>query len=180
MDIFNVWKEKIMSVPKANLYGADLYGTNLRGADLYGADLYGADLRDADLRGADLYGADLLGANLCGADLREADLRRANLTGVNLTGANLTGANLTGADLREVLGNSQELKSMQVETYIIVYSSTHIQIGCERHTIKNGQSLTTDVFYKWKVKRRWSGGVSGKNGSFKPSRCRLQRGLKND
>jgi uncharacterized protein YjbI with pentapeptide repeats len=108
----------------ANLRGADLRGADLRGADLWDANLRGADLWDANLRGADLRGVDLRDANLRGADLRGADLRGADLRGVDLRDANLRGAH----------GINDYVKCIQLDTYPITYTATHIQIGCERHT----------------------------------------------
>jgi uncharacterized protein YjbI with pentapeptide repeats len=62
------------------------------------ANLYGADLSGANLYGADLSRANLSGANLSGANLSGANLSRANLSGANLYGADLSGANLYGSD----------------------------------------------------------------------------------
>jgi len=146
----------------ADLYGANLYGANLRGADLYGAnlqkaDLYGADLQGADLQGADLQGADLQGANLQGADLRGADLQGANLYGADLQKADLYGANLYGADLRganlrgadlQCSGNMKELRTMQIDTYKIGFTLDTLQIGCQRHLIKDWKEFTNDKIAK--------------------------------
>ena len=114
----------------ANLHGANLYGANLCEADLCRADLRRADLRRADLRGADLYGADLTRANLT-----RANLTRANLGGANLGGANLAEANLGGADLRYCIGNMKEIKSMQIDTWPVVWTKDTMAIGCKQHTI---------------------------------------------
>jgi len=130
----------------ADLRGADLSGAYLRDADLSGADLSGAYLRDADLSGADLSGADLRGAYLRGADLSGADLRDAYLRGAYLRGAYLSGAylrdaDLSGADLRElgsmwgVTGNLREVKAIQADIWPVTYTATHMQIGCQFHTL---------------------------------------------
>jgi len=114
----------------ADLRGANLYGANLRGADLSGANLSGANLYGADLRGADLYGANLYGADLSGA----------NLSGANLYGANLSGANLSGANLWNTTGNMGEIKSLQLDTWSVVWikdqeNKTTLQIGCQCHPL---------------------------------------------
>jgi hypothetical protein len=109
----------------ADLRGADLYRANLQGADLQGADLRGADLRGANLREADLQGANLQGADLRGADLQGADLRWAHLREANLREANLW----------STIGNGLEIKSLQLGTYTITYTSTDLQIGCKRYPI---------------------------------------------
>ena len=125
----------------ADLSGADLSGAYLRGAYLRGADLSGADLRGADLSGAYLRDADLSGADLSGAYLRDADLSGADLSGADLRGAYLRGADLSGADLRElgsmwgVTGNLREVKAIQADIWPVTYTATHMQIGCQFHTL---------------------------------------------
>lgn len=98
--------------------------------------LRGADLRGADLRGANLRGADLYSANLRGADLRGADLRDANLRGADLYSADLYSANLRDADIRGSIGDMSKVKSIQIDTYLISYTSTHLSIGCQLHKIE--------------------------------------------
>ena len=94
-------------------------------ADLHEADLSGADLSEADLRRADLHGADLHGANLSEANLSEA----------NLSEANLYGANLRRADLHGTIGNMREVRSLHIDTWPVTWTSTDLQIGCQRHSI---------------------------------------------
>ena len=82
----------------------------------------------ANLRGVDLCDADLLGANLRGTDLRGTDLR--------------------GTDLRGVFGNMKHVKSLQIETYYITYTSKIIQIGCQRHTIEEWKNFDNKSILK--------------------------------
>ena len=115
---------------------ADLSGANLR--DAY---LRGANLDDANLSGANLSGANLGGANLRDANLSGANLRDANLSGANLSGANLRDANLRGANLSELssiwglTGNLREVKAIQADIWPVTYTATHMQIGCQFHTL---------------------------------------------
>jgi hypothetical protein len=81
-------------------------------------------------------------ANLRGANLRGADLRGANLRGANLRGADLRGANLRGANLWSVIGNKNNIKSIQLEKYDISYTSEVMQIGCQRHDIEKWFKFT--------------------------------------
>ncbi|MFY4219703.1 pentapeptide repeat-containing protein [Achromobacter xylosoxidans] len=121
-----------------------------RGADLRGANLGGAYLRDAYLRDAYLRGANLGGANLGGADLRGANLGGADLRGANLGGAYLRDAYLRGADLGELSsiwgasGNLRELKAVQCDTWPVSYTATHMQIGCQFHTLEAWWSFTDE------------------------------------
>ncbi|MBK6786282.1 MAG: pentapeptide repeat-containing protein [Betaproteobacteria bacterium] len=139
----------------ANLSGANLLGANLRDAYLIGANLSGANLSDAyliganlsgaNLSGANLIGANLSGANLLGANLRDAyligaNLSGANLSGANLSGANLSGANLLGANLRGAKWDNITISRSPLHVSIpnewaIVILDTHMQIGCELHSL---------------------------------------------
>ena len=87
----------------------------------------------------------LTDVNLFGVDLTDANLTGANLTGANLFGANLTGANLTGADLFDTIGNMEQVKSLQLETWMITYTDTMLQIGCQRHTIEEWFAFDDDT-----------------------------------
>ncbi len=86
---------------------------------------------------ANLDGANLVRANLYRANLYGANLYGANLYGANLYRANLDGANLDGANLWGCAGNRNEIKSLFLsEDYSITYTAKHMQIGCEKHEIK--------------------------------------------
>ena len=64
--------------------------------------------------------------------------QRANLINANLRGANLRGANLTNIrSLWGTVGNMAEVKSMQVDTWPVTYTSTHMQIGCQLHPLSD-------------------------------------------
>ncbi len=126
---------------RADLYGANLYGANLSRANLSEAKLYGASLSRANLSEANLYGADLSRANLSRANLSEA-----NLYGANLSRANLSEANLYGASLWGCAGDRDYIKSLFIsDDYPITYTATHLQIGCERHEIKDWWGFDDDI-----------------------------------
>jgi len=131
---------------KQRYTGAVLYKgpkSDLRRANLRSADLRGANLRSAYLSGAYLSGADLSGANLSGTNLSGADLIHANLIH-----ANLSSAYLSGAELR-CMGNMREIRTMQIDTWEIGYTSDTLQIGCQRHAIKRWRKWDTEAGQKW-------------------------------
>ena len=82
-------------------------------------------------------------ANLMGANLEDV-----NLTGVNLTGATLIDANLTGVKLWGVIGNLENIKSMQCDRYEIAYTSRVLQIGCEQHPISDWWEFDDETINK--------------------------------
>jgi hypothetical protein len=129
---------------RANLSHANLSRANLRGVNLSDADLSDADLSDSDLSDANLRGANLRGVNLSDADLSDANLSRANLS---------------RADLRNCIGNMKQIKSLQCDTWLISYTSTHLNIGCRTHTIEDWfdfsndeiSSMDNEALVWWKV-----------------------------
>ena len=86
---------------------------------------------------AKLEGANLKGANLEGAYLRDAYLRDANLKGAYLKDANLKGAYLEGAT-----GNNREIKTLQLGTYIVNFTSEMLYVGCKSMLIEDLDSIT--------------------------------------
>jgi uncharacterized protein YjbI with pentapeptide repeats len=107
--------------------------------------LQDANLLGADLRGADLRGANLQDAYLQGADLQDAYLRGANLRGANLRGADLQDADLQGADLQKCVGNGKEIKHTARYRWHIVWTADVLQIGCQRHPIKEWRDFTDET-----------------------------------
>ena len=146
----------------ADLRGLDLSNANLKNALLSNADLRGVNISDADLSDTDMdninaSNADFSCSSLRGADLSFSNLRNSNLNEVNmsfskLSGSDLSGSNLffsnfsgsnldladlTNVNLQGVSGNNKEIKSLFVtETYLITYTAKELQVGCERHNIK--------------------------------------------
>jgi len=116
---------------EVSLHYADLYSADLRYANLRSAKLYAANLSSADLRSANLYSSDLSSANLSSADLRSAILRYANLSSVIL---------------RNTIGNTIEIKSMQLDTYMIVIDLKNnvMAIGCRQYTIDEWDNFSDE------------------------------------
>ena len=133
------------NLSNAKLSSANLRGANLRGANLSNAKLIGANLSYAYLSDANLIGTYLIGANLRDADLSGADLSDANLSGANLRDANLIGANLIDSDLRDAIGNSKQVKSLQLGKYnITILVGIKIHIGCQTHTVEQWEKFTDE------------------------------------
>ena len=132
---------------------ADLRNASLRGADLHNADLRGANLSNADLRDANLSNASLRGANLRGARLSYARLHNARLSNADLRVADLSNADLRGADLRVAdllcFGNMREIKTLQIDTWRVAYTSDTLQIGCQTHPIEKWRKWNTAAGRKW-------------------------------
>jgi hypothetical protein len=113
----------LMSIPVNTLVGVNLNGVHLSGAMLSMLDLSWIHLRDADLS-------------------------RADLKGANFSGADLKGANFSDADLNAVVGNMREIKSMQVDTWSVVWTADTLQIGCQRHPIADWWEFDDDKIAK--------------------------------
>ena len=76
------------------------------------------------------------------SDWRLSDWR---LTDANLTRADLTDANLTDANLRYAIGNGRQIKTLQTEPWIIVYTDTMMAIGCQQHSIEDWFNFDNDT-----------------------------------
>ena len=132
----------------ADFRNADLSNTNLRNADLSNTNLRNADLSDADFRNADFRNADLSNADFRNANLSDADFRNADLSNADFRNANLSDADLSDADLSNAVGNKKELRSMQIDTYSIVFTDSILQIGCRRYGIEEWANFTDSEISK--------------------------------
>ena len=81
----------------------------------------------------------------CAPDAPVAQKLRAAVIAAVRSDADLSGANLRGANLRGVVGNMREIRSLQCEKWPVAYTSTHMQIGCQRHSIAEWSSFDDDV-----------------------------------
>jgi uncharacterized protein YjbI with pentapeptide repeats len=89
-----------------------------------------------------LFEANLSWANLSGANLSWVDLSGSNLSWANLSGANLSWVDLSGSNLSWANGNNKEIKTIHTGFYIINYTKTHMQIGCQKHLISDWFKFT--------------------------------------
>ena len=61
---------------------------------------------------------------------------QADLSGANLRDANLRGANLSElSSIWGLTGNLREVKAIQADIWPVTYTATHMQIGCQFHTL---------------------------------------------
>jgi len=86
--------------------------------------------------GAVLYNGPM--SDLSGADLRGAYLRDADLRGASLSFASLL-----------AYGDMKYLRTMQIDTWEIGYTSDTLQIGCQRHAIEKWRRWDTEAGQKW-------------------------------
>jgi len=124
----------------------------------------------ANLRYADLSYADLSYADLSYADLSYADLSYANLRSANLRYADLSYANLRSANLSYAVGNSNQIKTLQTETYVVTYTNTVMAIGCKQYSIKEWKNFKDREIKKMDSKalefwKKWKP-ILGKIGVF--------------
>ncbi|MCZ4330747.1 pentapeptide repeat-containing protein [Castellaniella denitrificans] len=83
------------------------------------------------------------------ADLGDANLCDANLCDANLGGANLGGANLGDVvNLWDTTGDRRHIKSLQIETWGVTYTATHMQIGCQLHTLERWWGFSDEQISK--------------------------------
>jgi hypothetical protein len=68
--------------------------------------------------------------------LSYADFRYANFRY-----ANLSSANLSSADFRYAVGEMQSLRSFQIEKYMVSYTDSILNIGCQSHTIEKWEAF---------------------------------------
>lgn len=65
-----------------------------------------------------------------------------DFSALNLRGTDLRGTDLYGTDLCLCSGNMKQVKSMQIDTYRVSYTSTHLSIGCWGYKIEEWASFS--------------------------------------
>ena len=83
-------------------------------------------------------------AELSYSDLRYSNLSGSDLRGSNLSGSNLRGSDLSGSNLRGSIGNCENIKSMQCDMWLVSYTETTLNIGCQTHLISEWFSFSDD------------------------------------
>lgn len=142
--LHKLWLENHKDGVRAHLAGDNIGGANLEGAILRVANIRSANLAGANLERANLEYAHLEETILLRADLEYANLEEAILVRANLEYANLAGANLERANLMGAIGNMKNVKSMQIEKYSIAYTSSVLQINCQKHKINTWFEFSDD------------------------------------
>lgn len=80
----------------------------------------------------------------------EPDGERADLSDADLSAADLRGADLHDTKIGSIcslwgtIGNMREIKSLQCDTWIVTYTSTNMQIGCQLHAIADWWQFSDD------------------------------------
>ena len=120
------WADLLKGALKAKV---SFYRADFREANFSWANFRKANFREADFKGAYFRGADFREADFRGADFREADFREADFI---------------GASYQYCTGNAKELKSMQLNRYLIVFNKHFLAIGCQQHSIKKWKNFTDD------------------------------------
>ena len=95
----------------------------------------------ASFVGVDFSGLDFTGMNFTRACFTRCWFMRCDMLCTDFTGATLlnccfldaimSNVVLSGADLEGVIGNTREIKSLQVVRFPVVYTSSVVQIGCK-------------------------------------------------
>lgn len=124
-----------LDIPGANLPRVSLPFTDLSYARMQRVNLRKANLHRSDLTHSYLCHANLHYSNLRCTNLRGADLRHADLRGADLRYSNLRQADLRHAKLEGCLGDGVYIKHILNLRYLVAYTATHLQIGCENHSI---------------------------------------------
>ena len=133
-----------ISFYRANFSYADFRGASFSDANFSDANFRGANFSYASFSDADFSDADFRGANFRGASFRGASFSYADFRGANFIDADFRGANFKRASYQYCIGNMKELKSMQLDTYLIVFNKHFLAIGCQQHSIEKWKKFTDE------------------------------------
>lgn len=124
-----------LAVKEAVRKGLDLTKVNLRYADLSDLDLGGHNFYGADFSNADLTRTKLNNCLLVGASFYEAKFTLTNLSGANLAETYLGDAKFKDITFTHLIGDGEYFKTIQGWDWHIVYTKTHMAIGCRQYKL---------------------------------------------
>lgn len=113
----------------AELYEQNLSGLDLSNRNLISINLNGAYLQNCNFENTDLSHAVLGKATMIGCNLKNTTIENAGLSHCDFIGADLSGAVIFGCAMQGAKGNMKEIKSLQIDTYAVAWTSKEIQIG---------------------------------------------------
>ncbi|MDD3443182.1 MAG: pentapeptide repeat-containing protein [Sulfurimonas denitrificans] len=132
----------------SNFSDSDFRGSNFRGSNFGYSDFRGSNFRGSNFRGSNFRGSNFRGSDFSDSDFSDSDFGDSDFRGSNFRGSNFRGSNFSDSKHQYKIGNMREWKSMQLDTYMIVFNEHTLAIGCQQHTIKEWQEFTDDTISK--------------------------------
>ena len=113
------------------------------GVNLAGGFLDGCKFVDCTFRNCELDGVSFVNSYLTNSKFISSSLKGANFTNARLLDTSIIDSKING-----LIGNTIELKSMQIETYQVAYCDNMLAIGCEQKTVKEWKNITREELIK--------------------------------
>ncbi|HIF5778111.1 TPA: pentapeptide repeat-containing protein [Vibrio parahaemolyticus] len=123
------------------LVGADFDGSFGSVAFFDECEMDGTSWVGAEITSSLVAGCSLIGANMFDANFSETKFLRTDLSESNLANTKLLESEFNYVDLNGVVGNKENIISMQVGGYDVTYTDSILQIGKHQKTIQEWKSV---------------------------------------
>lgn len=126
---------------------------NLSGRDFSYCDFSHMSLRGVNFSSCNLKATNFKESKLSGTNFCDANMTLANLSYCNLSRTKFFATNLRGVYMEDTIGDSKFINSIQVDKWMIAYTSEEIQIGCEKYPITEWK--------EWRKNKYWVAELDG-------------------
>lgn len=126
---------------------------SFKGCDLTDSDFSGVKARYLDMSNANLTRVDFSGSALMHCKFERSKMAGTNFDSARFDYSHFGAANLKNSKLSNVItcnalvGNTREIKTLHLCTYIVSYTKTHAAAGCAFNTLEWWQNCTLDDMY---------------------------------
>lgn len=130
-----------------------------------GVSLNEANLEDLNLRALNFNNAFIINANFKNAYLSEISSKNATFIDCDFSGADLSFCNFLrtefencifdGVNIRNCIGDMKNIFSIAIDTYVMSFTKTMMNLGCNTKTIEEWRNLTTDNLEDEEQKWMW-------------------------
>ncbi|RTI85310.1 pentapeptide repeat-containing protein [Campylobacter jejuni] len=108
------------------------------------------------LEGISLNNANLENINLSGLDFNNAFINGASFHFCNFLRTEFENCIFENVDLRDCIGDMKNIFSVVVDTYVMTFTKTMMNLGCDTKTIKEWRNVSVDDLEDEEQKWLWS------------------------
>ena len=116
----------------------------LKGALKEKISFHRADFSGSDFSGSNFRNSNFSGSDFSDSDFRNSSFRYSDFSGSNSRNSNFKNSNWENSRHQYKIGNMREWKSMQLDTYMIVFNKRIMAIGCQQYTIDEWKQFTDE------------------------------------
>ncbi|EIP0127540.1 TPA: pentapeptide repeat-containing protein [Campylobacter coli] len=133
-----------------------LEGISLNNANLENVNLSGLDFDNVFINGASFKNANLNDISSKNASFIDCDFSGASFHFCNFLRTEFENCIFENVSLRDCIGDMKNIFSIVVDTYVVTFTKTMMNLGCNTKTIKEWRNLSVDDLEDEEQKWLWN------------------------